>query len=142
MERKKSKRKRTSQDFTTRMLREINATKFAGAELMKFANEVHQLKPKDRDFEGRTIAAIQFFDGNSKRVMSALFRMEALVRIISKARLEGWVKPSQEKGMFYTNAALFDAAGQVPLRIIKNQFEFGRATLLKKVFQVAKTQGK
>jgi hypothetical protein len=142
MAREKSKRKRTSKDFTTRMLRDINGTKFAGSELMEFANEVQRLNPEDRDFEGRTVVAIQFFNGDSKRVMSALFRMEALARIISQARLEGWVKPSQEKGMFLTNTALFDAAGQVPLRIIGNRFEFSRATLLKKVFQVAKPQKK
>ncbi len=124
------------------MLRDINATKFTGAELMGFAKEVHRLDAEDRDFEGRAIIAIQFFGGDSKRVMSALFRMEALARIISQARLEGWVKPSQEKGMFLTNTALFDAAGQVPLRIIENRFEFSRATLLKKVFQIAKPQKK
>jgi hypothetical protein len=68
--------------------------------------------------------------------------MEALARIISQARLEGWTKPSQEKGMFLTNTALFEAAGQVPLRIVENRFEFRRATLLKKVFQIAKPQKK
>jgi hypothetical protein len=142
MAREKSKKKRVPQSYSTKMLKRINATRFTGAELMEFANEVHRLKPIDCDFEGRTIAAIQFFDGDSNRVMSALFRMEALARIISQARLEGWIKPSQEKGMFLTNTALFDAAGQVPLRIIENRFEFSRATLLKKVFQVAKLQKK
>lgn len=105
---------------------------------MEFANEVHCLKAEDRDFEGRVIIAIQFFGGDSKRVMSALSRMEALARIISKARLEGWVKPSEERGMFLTNTALFDAAGEVPLRIKDNKFEFSRAALLRKVFHVAK----
>lgn len=142
MAKEKSKRKRTSQGFTRKMLRDINATKFTGSELMEFANEVNRLKPKDRDFEGRAITAIRFFDGDSDRAMSALFRMEALARIISQARLEGWTKPSEKKGMFLTNTALFDAAGQVPLRIIENRFEFSRATLLKKVFQIAKPQKK
>ncbi|MGA2464739.1 MAG: hypothetical protein ABSH06_10370 [Thermodesulfobacteriota bacterium] len=142
MAREKSKRKRTSKDFTTKILRDINSTKLTGSELMEFANEVQRLKPKDRDFEGRTIAAIRFFEGDSDRVMSAIFRMEALARIISQGRLEGWTKPSEKKGMFLTNTALFDAAGQIPLRIIKNRFEFSRATLLKKVFQIAKFQKK
>jgi hypothetical protein len=40
--------------------------------------------------------------------------------------------------MFLTNTALFDAAGEVPLRIKDNKFEFSRAALLRKVFHVAK----
>ncbi len=104
---------------------------------MEFANEVHRLKPKDRDFEGRAITAIRFFE-NSDRAMSAMFRMGALARIISQGRLEGWTKPGDKKGMSLTNPILFEAAGQAPLRIIKNKFEFSRVTLLKKVFQIAK----
>jgi hypothetical protein len=137
MARKKQKRKRTSQDFTAKMLRDINSTKLTGSELMEYAEEVHKLR--DPDFEGRAITAIRFFE-NSDPAMSAMFRMEALARIISQARLEGWVKPSLEKGMFLTNTALFDATGEVPLRIRENRFEFSRATLLKKVFQVANLQ--
>jgi len=74
--------------------------------------------------------------------MSAIFRMEALARIINQGRLEGWTKPPDKNGMSLTNTALFDAAGQLPLRIIKDRFEFSRATLLKKVFQIAKPQKK
>jgi hypothetical protein len=142
MAREKPKKKRTSQGFTTKMLRGINSTKLTGLELMQFANEVQRLKPKDRVFEGRVITAIRLFDGDSDRVMSAMFRTEALARIISQGRLEGWTKPGDKKGMSLTNPVLFDAAGQVPVRIIKNRFEFSRATLLKKVFQVAKLQKK
>jgi hypothetical protein len=137
---RKSKKKRSPRSFTTKMLRGINATKFTGSELMEFANEVHRLKPKDRDFEGRAITAIRFFGGDSDRAMSGMFRMEALARIISEGRLEGWTKPADEKGMSLTNTVLFGAAAQVPLRIIKNRFQFSRATLLKKVFQIAKLQ--
>lgn len=107
---------------------------------MEFANEVDWLKPKDRGFEGRMVTALRFFKGDSGRVMSAMFRMEALARIISQGRLEGWTKPGDKKGMSLTNPVLFDAAGEIPLRIIKNRFEFSRATLLKKVFQIAKLQ--
>jgi len=42
--------------------------------------------------------------------------------------------------MSLTRGVLFDAAGQVPLRIIGNRFEFSCAKLLKKVFQIAKLQ--
>ena len=140
MPKEKTKKKRAPQSFTGKMLRDINATKFTGAELMGFASEVHRLKPKDRVFEGRVIAALRFFKGDHDRVMSAIFRMEALARIISEGRLEGWTKPGDKKGMSLTNPVLFEAAGQVPVRIIKNKFEFSRATLLKKVFQIAKLQ--
>ena len=142
MAREKPKKKRAPQSFTTKMLRGINSTKLTGSELMEFANEVHRLKPKDRVFEGRVITALRFFKGDHDRVMSAMFRMEALARIISQGGLEGWTKPGDKKGMSLTNPVLFDAAGQVPVRIIKNRFEFSRATLLKKVFQIAKPQKK
>jgi|GEM_PF-1160437 hypothetical protein len=141
MAREKSKKKSRPQNFTAKMLRDINSTKLTGSELMEFANEVHRLKPKDRDFEGRAITAIRFFE-NSDRAMSAMFRMEALARIISQGRLEGWTKPGDKKGMSLTRAVLFDAAGQVPLRIIGNRFEFSRATLLRKAFQMAKLEKK
>jgi hypothetical protein len=141
MAREKPKKKRTPRNFTAKMLRDINSTKLTGAELMEFANEVHRLKPKDRDFEGRAITAIRFFE-NSDRAMSAMFRMEALARIISKGRLEGWTKSADEEGMSLTNPILFEAAGQAPLRIRGNRFEFSRATLLKKVFQIAKFEKK
>ena len=138
MAREKPKKKRAPQSFTTKMLRGINSTKLTGSELMEFANEVHRLKPKDRVFEGKVIAALRFFKGDHDRVMSAIFRMEALARIISQGRLEGWTKLDDKKGMSLTNPVLFEAAGQVPLRIIKNKFEFSRVTLLRKVFQLAK----
>jgi hypothetical protein len=139
MEKQKSNKKRATQSFTTKMLRRINCTKLDGWELMTFADEVHRLKPKGRDFEGQVITAIRLFN-NSDKVMSATFRMEALAQIVSKGRLEGWTKPGDKKGMSLTNPVLFDAAGQVPLRIVKDKFEFSRATLLKKVFQIAKLQ--
>ncbi len=135
---KKSEKKGRPHSYTARMLRGINSTNLAGSELMEFATRVHRLKPKDRDFEGRVITAIKLFKGDSDKVMSAMFRMEALARIISQDRLEGWVKPADKKGMSLTNPVLFEAAGQVPLRIIKNKFEFSRTTLLRKVFQIAK----
>lgn len=135
MAREKPKKRRRPQNFTAKMLRDINSTKLTGSELMKYAKEVHKLKHPD--FDWRAITAIRIFE-NSDRAMSAMFRMEALARIISQARLEGWVKPSRKKGMFLTNTALFDAAGQVPLRIKDKRFEFSRATLLRKVFQLAK----
>lgn len=140
MLKERTKRKRTPQDFTAKMLRGINATRFTGAELMRFANKVHRLKSKDRDFDGRVIIALRLFKGDHDRVMSAVFRMEALARIISEGRLEGWSKPGDKEGMSLSNPALFDAAGEVPVRIIKNKFEFSRATILKKVFQIAKLQ--
>jgi hypothetical protein len=142
MAREKPKKKRAPQSFTAKMLRGINSTKLTGSELMEFANAVHRLKAKDRVFEGRVIAALRFFKGDHDRVMSAMFRLEALARIISQGRLEGWTKPGDKRGMSLTNPVLFDAAGQVPLRVIKNRFEFSRATLLKKVFQIAKLQKK
>jgi formyltetrahydrofolate synthetase len=138
MERKKSKRKLTPQNFTTRMLREINATKFAGSELMEFAARVHRLKPRDRVFEVQVITAIKLFKGDSDKLMSAMLRMEALARIVSEGRLEGWAKPGNKKGMSLANPVLFEAAGQVAVRIVGNRFEFSRATLLKRVFQLAK----
>ena len=139
---RKSKKKGVRPSFTAKMLRDINSTKLTGLQLMEFATGVHDLKPKDRGFEGRVIVAIQLFEGDSDKVMSAMFRMEALARIISRGRLEGWTKPADEKGMSLTKPVLFDAAGQVPLRIIKNRFEFSRATLLKKAFQLAKLEKK
>jgi hypothetical protein len=142
MAKEKSKKKRASQGFDTKMLRRINSTKFAGSELMEFADEVHRLKPEHQDFEGRAFTALRFFKGDSDRVMSGMFRMEALARVASQGRLEGWTKPGGEKGVILTNTALFEAAGQVPLRIIENRFEFSRATLLKKAFQIAKIRKK
>lgn len=142
MLRQKTKKKRTSRGFTGKMVRCINATTLTGLELMGFADEVQRLKLKDRDFEGRAITAIRFFDGDSDRVISAIFRMEAFARIISQGRLEGWTKSADKKGMSLTNTVLFEAAGRVPLRIRENRFEFSRATLLKKVFQIAKVQKK
>ncbi len=138
---KKAKKKRRSLSYTAKMLRTINSTKLTGSELMDFGDEVHRLKPKDRDFEGRAITAVRLFE-DSDRAMSAMFRMEAFARIISQGRLEGWTKPGDKQGMSLTNPVLLEAAGQVPLRIIKNKFEFNRATLLKRVFQLAKAEKK
>lgn len=134
----KPKKKGCPQSYATKMLRRINSTKFAGSELMEFAARVHRLKPRDRLFEVQVITAIKLFNGDSDKVMSATFRMEALARIVSEGRLEGWTKPGDKKGISLTNPVLFDAAGQVPVRIVGNRFEFNRATFLRKVFQLAK----
>jgi len=132
----KPKKKHSSKGFVVRMLRSMNSAKIAGSELMQFAEEVHRLKPEDLDFEGRTITAIKLF-GGSDRAMSACFRMEALAKIISEGRLPGWTKPG-ESGSTMTHTALFEAAGQVPLRLVNERFEFSRSALLKKAFQLAK----
>jgi len=109
MAKEKSKKKHVPQSYSTKLLKRVNSTKFTRLELMKFADEVHRLKPKYRDFEGRAITAIRFFE-NSDRAMSAMFRMEAFARIVSHGRLDGWTRPGDKKGMSLTRAVLFDAA--------------------------------
>ena len=94
---RKSKKKRVPQNFTTKMLRDINATKLSGTELMGFANEVQRLKPEDRVFEGRVVVAIRLFN-DSNKAMSAMFRMEALARIISQGLLRDGQNPRMRRG--------------------------------------------
>lgn len=120
------------------MLSRINKAHIPGLQLMQFSKEVYKLEPDDRTFEGITVTAVSFFDGDPDYVMSAYFRMRALAEIVSSGRLPGWTKTPQSDGSIMTHPALFDAAGQAPLQSKGDNFVFNRAIFLKRAFQLAK----
>lgn len=135
---KSGTRKKQSFRSGRKILLRINKAHIPGVQLMQFSKEVHRLEPGDQTFEGITVTAVRFFDGDPDHVMSAYFRMRALAEIVSSGRLPGWTGIPQPDGSVMTHPALFDAAGQAPLQSKGDNFVFNRAIFLKRSFQLAK----
>lgn len=105
---------------------------------MSFASKVQALPKRERDFEGRAIAAIQFFSGDSNAVLSAYFRMEALASLVSQG-VPGWASETDADGAVKTHRALFEAAGRAPLVWSDGEIRFRRSSFLRVAFQEAKS---
>ena len=137
MAKRKAKKKTLSQ-YERRLLQRINKEHIPGDQLRRFADEVHQLNQGEGTFEAMSFVALRLFDANPDRMISAHFRVVALAKIVSGGSLPGWTRTPQPDGSIMTHSTLFDAAGQVPLRLKGDVFFFSRAILLKKSFQLAK----
>lgn len=134
-QRNRLSRTRSQQQF----LRRLNQAQVSGPRLRRFAEKVHSLPEVDRDFEGKVIAAIRVFSGDSDDTMlSAQFRMEALA-VLVKEGMPGWASKVGSDGAVKLHPALLEAAGRAPLHWSGDEVRFSRTSFLRVAFQEAKT---
>lgn len=121
-------------------VREANENPLSAEEMLGLARKCGALEPGERGMDGHMFAALRHFgfDGDSQKlVLSAMFRLEALMRLVAAGDLPGWTK-SDETGQEFTRAALFIAAGQAPLELRDGRAQFRREDILERAFQVSK----
>jgi hypothetical protein len=116
----------------------ITATKVPAADMLNLANEANALPPNLRDFEGLMFTAVRMFAGEPNLGIAAVFRMEALGKLINRGRLPGWTKPEDAEGGIGVHQALFAAAGELPLYEKGKRLAFNRREFLTRAFQLAK----
>lgn len=131
------KRKKPWNAATKKMIKRINETSLSKEEMFKFAEEAGLLDPEERDFEGHVITAARVFEGDADKILSVMFRMRALARLVTEG-IPGWTKPEQPDGAVMTHGALFVAAGVEPLTESGGEVAFDREKMLRRVFQLAK----
>lgn len=120
-------------------LRGLNQAQISGPRLRRFAEEVHSLPEVERDFEGKVIAAIRVFSGDSHDTMlSAQYRMEALAALV-KEGVPGWASELGSDGAINLHPALLEAAARAPLHWSGDEVRFSRTSFLRIAFQEAKT---
>jgi hypothetical protein len=118
----------------------ITATKVAAADMLNLAKEANALPPNLRDFEGLMFTAARIFAGKPNLAIAAVFRMEALGKLIIRGRLPGWTKPEDAEGGIGVHEALFAAAGELPVYEKGGRLAFNRKEFLTRAFQLAKKQ--
>jgi hypothetical protein len=118
----------------------ITATKVPAADMLNLAKEANALPPNLRDFEGLMFTAARMFAGEPNLAIAAVFRMEALGKLIIRGRLPGWTKPEDSEGGIGVHEALFAAAGELPVYEKGKRLAFNRKEFLTRAFQLAKKQ--
>ena len=124
------------------LVERVNAHPLSAKQMLGLADRITALEPGNRGFEGHAIATVIYFKKHKKRfelTVSAMFRLEALLRIVDEGNLLGWTKDKQIDGSVMTHGALVVAAGQCPIGYSKNKLRFSRKELLRLAFQFAKT---
>lgn len=61
-----------------RMIEKANKAVLSHDEMFTFVREAGLLDSDDRNFEGHTVTAIRVFNADEDKVLSIMFRMEAL----------------------------------------------------------------
>ena len=120
-----------------KMIAKANRTVLSHDEMFTFAKEAGLLDAEDRNFDGHTITAIRVFDADENKVLSVMFRMEALARLVREG-IPGWTGSEQPNGAIMTHAAIFAATGVEPLIERDGKLVFDREAFLRRVFQIGK----
>lgn len=133
-----AKRKKFWTAATRKMVAKINKTPLSKEEMLKFAEESELRDPEWHCVEGSVIIASQVFNGDGDKVLSLMFRMQALNRLVSEG-MPGWIiDPEEPNDPAIINGAVFAATGVEPLIEEDGDIAFDREKFLRRVFQLAK----
>ena len=120
------------------LVRRVNKTPLTKKEMIEFIQEAEKIPRRDRCFQTHAIIAVQFFERNTDKAMSAIFRMEALSRLLNGGMIHGWTKDSKKKGTTLVRDNIFAAAGRTPVHARGYGVEFKKVELLKKAFELGR----
>ncbi|MCH8039744.1 MAG: hypothetical protein IH977_05285 [Nitrospinae bacterium] len=122
------------------LVRQVNKTPLAKKEMIEFIQEAEKIPRRDRCFQTHAIIAVRFFERNTDKAMSAIFRMEALSRLLNAGPIHGWTKDGKKKGSTLVSENIFAAAGQTPVHAMDRSVGFKKVELLKKAFELGRQE--
>jgi hypothetical protein len=97
--REKKKRAAQRRRGGKELLARVNASPVPQEDMLRFAEQAGHLEADERDFEGHALVAIRLFSTDRNKGVSAMFRMEALARLLLEAEIPGWARPVKPDGL-------------------------------------------
>lgn len=102
---------------------------------------------ENADAENRNLEALMYmiarrFKNEPQKAGAVLLRMQALVRLLVNEGVPGWTLPKQPDGAIPTQEWVFAAAAVQPLICVGKDVAFERDAFLKKVLELAETEGR
>ena len=120
------------------VLGDINGTALPRDEFLRFVHETHLLDEDERDIRVFAETAARVFTENPATISAALFRMEALARLVHEDIIPGWTSDRLEDGSVSVREDLFVAVAETPLVLRNGKIVFDRDDLLKKAFEIGR----
>jgi len=120
----------------------LNAVTVIKEEIENVANEINHYHEEKFDAESFSdYITTVFFDGNRQKADAVLFRLSAFATLSSNNDLTAWASRHGEDNSVSIHPAIFSAAACEPLIRIDGQISFKVDTFLKRVLEMAKTNG-
>jgi len=104
----------------------------------------HWRSEQGGDIHAFAETASDFFDKDPQQASAALFRMQALARLVRQEPLPGWISEAGEDGRLLIDERLFAAVAETPLSLRQGRVVFNRDRLLQTAFALGsrtRTQG-
>lgn len=116
------------------VLRDINETVLPRQTFVAFAHATRWLGESGGDIHAYAETASDFFDHDPQQASAALFRMQALARLVHQEPLPGWTSEAGDDGSLLIDERLFAAVAETPLSLSEGRVVFNRDRLLQTAF--------
>ena len=116
------------------VLRDINETVLPRQTFVAFAHATHWRSEQGGNIHAFAETASDFFDKDPQQASAALFRMQALARLVRQEPLPGWISEADEDGRLLIDERLFAAVAETPLSLRQGRVVFNRDRLLQTAF--------
>lgn len=116
------------------VLRDINDTVLPRQTFVAFAHATRWLGAVGGDIHTFAETASNFFTDDPQQASAALFRMQALARLVRQEPLPGWTSEAGEDGTVLIDERLFAAVAETPLSLNDGRVVFNRDRLLQTAF--------
>ncbi len=124
-----------------RWIADLNGIAVTVEDLRRATDEVHRLKPKDRNWEGRLFAMVRLFEGEPMKGLAVEHRLVAMSRMIESDVLPGWVLPKQDDSSVAVAGPVWEATASEPLVFGEGEPAFDQEAFLSRVLSLAETEG-
>ena len=111
-------------------------------DLWAIAADMESADAGDRNLEALMFMIARRFKNEPQKAGAVLLRMQALVRLLVNEGVPGWTLPKQPDGAIPTQEWVFAAAAVQPLIEVGKDVAFERDAFLKKVLELAETEGR
>lgn len=99
---------------TVNLIARVNTVQVSADDLLLASDEIHNLPPEDRDWEGRAFVVARLFKGEHLKAFAVQSRLEALMELIRAGSLTAWA-PSEADGSHRIAEPVFVAAAKEPI---------------------------
>lgn len=124
--------------ISTKLLQKLNHNTISQDEMIRYISLVSGDNNTTPSYSDGLKVAMYLFNKNSEKCFSLNIRLEALNRILSSGKLQGWISDGDDDESFYISENIFVAAGIAPLIADGNKVSFDKDTFLKTTFQLGK----